>query len=186
MFTDHARKWTRFGFVLAAAAAGSTALAQPPARAPALKPELSSLGFLVGDWSGGRGKVADTGGTSTGSSRIEVAVNGAVLLRRDHTNLFDASGKPTGGFEQIMMIYPERGALHADYSDGSHVIHYTSAVVAPGKSVIFASDISPSAPAFRLAYTLSTPTTLEVAFSMAPPGGGEFHPIATGTLTKAP
>jgi hypothetical protein len=149
-----------------------------------LKPGLAGVAFLIGDWSSGRGKVAETGQTSTGSSTIEPVAGGAALLRRDHTNLFDASGKPAGGFDQVMMIYPQGETLRADYIDGGHVIHYTSAVIVAGRSVTFASETQAGAPAFRLSYTLAGPATLAVSFSMAPPGTTEFHPIATGTLTK--
>lgn len=155
------------------------------AQSAPLKPRLAGLAFLIGDWSSGRGRVAETGGTSTGSSTIEPAAGGAALLRRDHTNLFDPSGKPAGGFDQVMMIYPEGETLRADYIDGGHVIHYTSAVVVPGKSVTFSTTAQPGVPAFRLSHTLASPATLAVSFSMAAPGTIEFHPIATGTLTKA-
>jgi hypothetical protein len=168
--------------VLAAilALAASTARAGPPSAPPA----LTGAAFLAGHWSGGRGQVSDTGGTSTGSSSFELVANGSALLRRDHTDLFDAAGKPTGSFDQIMLIYPEGGTLHADYLDGGHVIHYTSAVVVPGRSVTFSSAAEPGAPVFKLGYTLTAPTTLAVAFSMAPPGSSDFHPIAIGTLTR--
>jgi hypothetical protein len=154
------------------------------AQAAKLRPELSGIAFLVGDWSTGRGVVAETGGTSTGSSRIAVAANGAVLLRQDTTNLFDKGGKPSGSFGQVMMIYSEDGGLRADYSDGSHVIHYTRADVAPGKSVTFSSAEQPGAPVFRLTYTLAAPETLAVSFGMSPPGSPTFSPIAAGTLHK--
>jgi hypothetical protein len=170
--------------ILAGCAAAFLAVAAH-AQGPALKPVLAGLSFLVGDWTSGKGKIADTGGTSTGRSRFEPAAGGAVLLRRDHTNLFDASGAPAGGFDQIMMIYPEAGTLHADYSDGDHVIHYVTASVEPGKSVIFTSEAKSGAPTFRLAYALEDSGTLSVSFSMAQPGSGEFRPIATGTLEKA-
>lgn len=168
--------------VLAVTLAASATHANPPA----VKPALAGVAFLVGDWTAGEGVVADTGGASKGSSRITVVANGGVLLRQDKTMLFDKTGKPTGGFDQVMMIYPESGALHADYSDGSHVIHYTQAEVVPGRSVTFLTSASPGAPVFRLAYTLTDPATLAVAFAMAAPGGTDFHPIATGTLKKSP
>lgn len=154
------------------------------AETPSIKPGLSGVSFLLGEWSSGKGKVAETGGTSTGSSSMELAANGAVILRRDRTNLFDASGKPAGGFDQIMMIYPEGGTLHADYSDGTHVIHYTSATVEPGHAVTFTSTSQAGVPTFKLSYTLRAPKILDVDFSMAPPGGTDFHPVATGSLKK--
>jgi hypothetical protein len=160
------------------------ALAPAHARAAALAHGLAGLGFLVGSWSSGQGKVAETGGTSTGSSVFTLEAGGGVLLRRDHTNLFTQAGKPAGGFDQIMMIYPDAGQIHADYADGSHIIHYTTASVRPGQSVTFISTAPPGAPAFQLAYSLANPTTLAVAFAMLPPGGGPARPIAVGTLHR--
>lgn len=109
---------------------------------------------------------------------------GAIILRRDHTDLFDKAGRPTGGFDQVMTIYPEAGTIRADYSDGSQVIHYVSATVEPGAAVTFTSAASPGVPAFRLAYRLVAPDRLSVWFGMARPGGGDFRPIATGELRK--
>ena len=109
------------------------------AQTPTLKPALQGLGFLVGRWSTPmHGTVAETGGSSTGQMTFTPEVGGSVLLRKDHVNLYNASGKPTGGFVDIMMmIYPEAGGIHADYADGDHVIHYTSATVDPGRAVTF-------------------------------------------------
>ncbi len=112
------------------------------AEAP-LQPALAGLTFLMGNWGSGTGKVAETGGTATGSSVFTGEVNGAMILRRDHTELRDASGKPSGGFDQMMTIYAEGGAVRGDYADGTHVIHYVSAAVEPGKSVTFTSASQP-------------------------------------------
>jgi hypothetical protein len=167
---------------LALAAAASATAAQPAK----LKPALAGIGFLVGDWSSGVGKVADTGDTDRGGSRITVEADGAALLRQDHTETFDAHGKPTGAFHQVMLIYPEGGTLHADYSDGEgHVIHYVSAAVTPGRSVVFTGQAQPGAPSFRLAYELTAKGDLAVDFGMVPPGGGGVHTIAAGVLKKA-
>ena len=153
------------------------------AQAP-LKPDLAGLGFLVGQWKSNDGKVADTDGTSNGTSTISIEADGTALLRRDHTETFDAKGKSSSGFDQIMTIYSENGTVHADYVDGEgHVIHYASATVVAGKSVTF--DSAPGAgPAFRLVYELQAPATLAVSFGMTQ--SGQFHPIASGTLTRAP
>jgi hypothetical protein len=147
-----------------------------------LNAELAGIGFLVGRWDSDNGKVADTGGTSKGFSRVTVEANGAALLRRDHTDLFDAAKKPSGGFDQIMLVYPENRTIHADYSDGQHVIHYTSATVVAGESVTFSSVSQPDSPTFKLTYEFHAPDTLNVTFGMVPPGQSAFRPIASGTL----
>ncbi|WP_243043051.1 hypothetical protein [Dyella sedimenti] len=160
------------------------ALLALPVHATGLDPALTGVDFLVGHWTSDDGKVADTGGTSRGSSEITVEVNGKVLLRRDHTDLFNRSGKPAGGFDQLMMIYPENGVLHADYSDGKHIIHYTNATIVPGHSVVFTSSPQAGAPTFRLSYELTSPAALTVSFAVAAPGRSDFHPVASGTLKK--
>ena len=158
--------------------------ASPALAQMTLKPDLAGLDFMVGQWKSDDGKVADTGGTSSGTSTISIEADGAALLRRDRTETFDTKGKSTGGFGQIMTIYSETGGVHADYIDGGgHIIHYTLANVVAGKSVTF--DTAPgSGPAFRLMYELRAPTTLAVSFGMV--RAGQFHAIAVGTLTRAP
>lgn len=154
------------------------------AHAAPLQPALAGLSFLVGTWASGAGKVAETGGSSKGFSRMTAEAGGAVLLRRDHVALFDKAGKPAGTFDILMTIYTEAGAVHADYFDGDHIIHYSSAAIVPGKSVIFTSGAAPGAPTFRLIYTQAGQELL-ISFAMAPPGQASFHPIADGTLSRA-
>jgi hypothetical protein len=154
------------------------------AHAADLSSSLSGLSFLVGNWGAAKGVVADTGGTSTGHSSFSVEADGALLLRRDHTELFDKSGKPSGGFNQVMTIYADHGALRADYIDSQHVIHYDRVDIEPGRSAIFTSATQAGAPAFKLVYSLETPQTLRIAFSMAPPNSTSFQPIANGTMTR--
>lgn len=149
-----------------------------------LQPDLAAVSFLVGDWSDGKGQVTDTGGTSTGSSHISPAANGGALLRQDRTQLFDKAGHPTGSFDQIMLIYPEGGQLHADYSDGVHVIHYTSAQIEPGRSLVLMTADATNAPSYRLSYRFTAPDTLSITFALRAPGSPDFHAIATGTMTK--
>jgi hypothetical protein len=166
--------------VLLAAPFVSTAVAQPAH----LSPALAGLSFLVGDWSSTDGKVADTGGTSSGSSHITVAAGGAALVRQDHTDLRDAHGKPSAGFDQIMLIYAEAGAIHAEYTDGTHVIHYRTTSVTPGRAVTFVSDQAQGGPIYRLNYDLAKSGLLSVNFQVAPPGG-IYRLIAAGTLHSA-
>jgi hypothetical protein len=53
-----------------------------------------------------------------------------------------------------------------------------------GVSPPFVSAASPTTPTFKLSYVLSKPKVIDIDFSMAPPGGADFHPIATGSATK--
>ncbi len=161
----------------------STAL--PTHAETALAPPLAPLAFLVGDWAG-TGKIED-GGTSRGTSSIHPAVGGGALLRQDHTDLFAADGHATGGFDQIMLIYPEAGSLHADYLDGQHVIHYTAASIDPaGESVTFSTAPAPDRPQFRLSYARHPPAVLHIKFEMAPPGAPGFVTVAEGDAERRP
>ena len=173
---DHPMKWLAIAF--------SSCLVSPAIAQSELKPPLAPLGFLVGNWKSDDGKVPETGGTSKGGSLVSVQSDGWALLRQDHTELFDKDGKPAGGFHQTMVIYPDSGAIHADYVDGEgHAIHYATAEVMPGKSVTFSSAPG-QGPIFRLRYELLAPQTLAVSFGMTPPGQAEFHAIASGTMRK--
>ncbi len=99
------------------------AVSSAHAETPPLQPALAGLGFLLGRWSDGEGRVADGGGRATGSSDMEPAAHGAAIVRRDHTDRLDSAGRPQGGFDQVMLIYAEGGAIHGVYLDGGHVIH---------------------------------------------------------------
>ena len=152
------------------------------ASAASLQPPLAGLAFLLGSWSGESGNVADSGGTSRGTSQITAETNGAVLLRRDHVELVDKAAKPAGSFDILMTIYADKGAVHADYFDGEHVIHYTSVQITPGSSVVFRSSAG-NGPVFQLEYQLQG-SDLAVAFGVTPPGQTASHLIASGKLHK--
>jgi hypothetical protein len=159
----------------------SAAFAQP---APAPGP-LSGAAFLLGTWTSTSGTVSGKNQSARGTSSFTSEAGGAAMLRRDHTDLFDASGKALGGFDQIMLVYANGADIDADYTDGTHVIHYTSATVVPNTSVTFATGIAADRPAFRLTYRLTAPGALSVRFEMAAPGGSDFHDVATGTLVRS-
>ena len=159
------------------------ALADTPP--PQLAPALAPIAFLLGRWASDNGKVAETGETSSGLSQFTTEAGGAAIVRRDHTELANAAGNSTGSFDQIMLIYPEGATIHADYTDGTHVIHYVSAKVVPDASIEFTSAARPGMPTYRLTYDGARPGSLGVRFEIEPPGASEFHPIATGTLHRA-
>lgn len=159
------------------------ALATTSSAQSALKPDLAAIRFLLGHWDNGRGRLAESGGTSKGSTIITAEASGTAILSRAHTDVFDAQGKAVKSFEQLLLIYAEAGTLRAHYSDDQHVIHYTSASVEPGKSVTFTSAAG-SGPVFSLRYEWKPPRTLAITFAMTPPGQTLLQPIATGTLKK--
>jgi hypothetical protein len=161
-----------------------------PALAQGTIPALQPIAFLLGEWDQGQGQVGDAAGTtSKGGSIFTLESDGAAIIRRDHTELFDKTGKQTGGFHQTMLIYSDANAIRADYVDGGgRTIHYTSTTAVPGKLVTFLSAAG-QGPQFKLTYELTAPGTLSVNFVMLPPGqSGQpaqpERPIATGTLKK--
>ncbi|MEA1676431.1 hypothetical protein [Nitrospirillum sp. BR 11163] len=177
----------RVSLVAALMLASTAALAQqnpPSPNPPTVAPTLAPLGFLLGDWTGG-GKTAD-GGMARGTSTIKAVAGGGGLLRQDHTDLMGQDGRPVpgAGFDQIMLIYPQDGTLRADYLDGQHTIHYTSAQVVPGESVIFLAEATPATPGFRLGYTKVDGGTLHVKFEMAPPGAPGYMTVAEGDVKR--
>jgi len=147
---------------------------------------LSSVDFLVGDWSGGGDSDA---GRARGVSSIKSDLSGHVLVRRDHTEFPAAKGQPASSMDALMLIYasPTDGHLHATYTDsGGHAIQYAAARVEPGHLVEFDSDASPHAPTFRLTYTATGLKGLKIRFEMAAPGAPTaFHPVAVGTLRRS-
>ncbi|HXQ09901.1 MAG TPA: hypothetical protein VN805_02770 [Caulobacteraceae bacterium] len=149
--------------------------------AQSLSPQMAPLGFLVGDWAGTA--KSEGGTTDRGVSSIHPIVGGAALLRNDHNDVLDASGKVVESFDQVMPIYPEGGSLHADYLDGSHVIHYTRSVVQPDVAVQFLTDAD-ARPVYRLTYTKVSADVLAIKFETAAPGSSDFHLIAEGEVRR--
>ena len=149
------------------------------AQPPGLSSDLAAIGFIVGDW------VAAPGAASPdrGHSSIHPILGGAALFRNDHHDVVDASGKVTASFDQVMPIYAEGGTLRGDYLDGSHVIHYTHAIVQPGASVQFLTDAG-AQPAYRLTYTKAGEDELRIRFEVAASAAGPFHVIADAKVRR--
>jgi len=138
----------------------ATARAQPGAR-----PELTSLGFLIGDWT-----AVDTPPGESGEFTFSLGVQDRIMTRTNFANYAARDGRPASRHDDFMIIYGEGSELKADYFDSEqHVIRY---VVQPRNDheVVFASEAKPSEPRYRLSYTARSDGTLAGQFEVAPPG----------------
>jgi hypothetical protein len=126
------------------------------------------LQFLVGQWTGEGG-----GGPGQGSGDFSFTpdVQGKVLVRKNFAEYPAANGRPGYRHDDLMIVYREGEAhkLHAIYFDSEdHVIRYDVEAVKDG--VAFVSELSTSAPRYRLTYTSTGAKTLKIKFDIAPPG----------------
>ena len=87
-----------------------------------------------------------------------------------------------------MVIYPAAGGatLRATYFDSEwHVIEYSADVSKDGNTVVFLSEVEPSAPRFRLTYSRVAEDVVDVAFEIAPPGTpAAFKPYVSGRTRR--
>ena len=61
------------------------------------------------------------------------------------------------------------------------MIDYSVDVSKDGNTVVFLSEVKPSAPRFRLTYSRVAEDAVDVAFEIAPPGSpGAFQPSVSG------
>ena len=73
-------------------------------------------------------------------------------------------------------------AIHFD-GEG-HVINYGVKATEAPREATFVSEESAGAPRFRLSYRMKGDGTMETAFEIAPPGGGEFKTYLRGTARR--
>ncbi len=160
--------------VLAGVAMAGVAWAAPP--------PLEPLTYLVGEW-----HATGTGqpGVGTGTASFSWELQGRVLVRRSFAEYPASAGRPASRHDDLMIVYPEAGAVRAEYYDSEgHVIRYAVTLPATGQSV-FVSDVRSGEPRFRLTYRL-VGGVLKGEFEIAPPGTPEaFKPYLTWDSTKA-
>jgi hypothetical protein len=140
-------------------------------------PGLTSLRFLLGDWT-----AVNTAPGESGGFAFSLGVQDRIMTRTNFANYAARDGRPASRHDDFMIIYTEDGALKADYFDSEqHVIRY---VVQPRSDheVVFASDAKPSEPRYRLSYSARSDGTLVGQFEVAPPGQPEaFKPYLSWT-----
>ena len=120
-----------------------------------------SWSFLIGEWVG-------EGAGGSGGFSFQFDLQGKVLVRKNRAEYPATKDRGASVHEDLMVVYQEGGRTRAIYFDTEdHTINYTAAFPADQNSLIFLSDVSPSAPRYRLTYTKTTGETLAIRFEIA-------------------
>lgn len=147
---------------------------------------LDSLQFLVGKWNGeGSAEAAQKG---SGYCSFEPALQGKVLIRKNHAEYPASNGHAAIVHDDVMIIYPDdaRKQLRAFYTDNEgNVINYIASASKDGKTVVLLSEADNARPRYRLTYVLTQPDRVTVTFEMARAAKpDEFQKFLGGNLRK--
>lgn len=159
------------------------ALVQPAT--PQQAPSIESLQFLVGKWVGeGTSDV----GAGSGYFTFEASLNHKVLVRKNHAEYPATKDRPLFTHDDLMIVYADAAAkkLRGFYTDSEgNTINYTISLLNDGKTIVFLSDPSGSAPRFRLTYVMTQPDKMSLTFEMASPDKpDEFKKFIEGKVRK--
>ena len=139
-------------------------------REPAATDPWASFGALLGGtWTGEGGGEP---GVGSGGFSFRLDLQGKIMIRRNTATYPATKDRPAATHEDLMVVYRESATspLRADYYDSEgHVIRYTVAMSADGKSAQFLSDPAPSAPRYRLTYTSVGTDQVRINFEIDPP-----------------
>lgn len=156
-----------------------------PKQQPGPNAGLDSLRFLLGKWAGEGGGEA---GQGSGYFTFEEALQGKVLVRKNHSEYPAAKDRPAYTHEDLMVVYadPSTNQARAFYTDSEgHVINYLVSVSGDGRSVTFLSDPRDAGPRYRLTYVSDGPGELALTFEVADPGRPErFKKFIEGRVRK--
>jgi hypothetical protein len=124
--------------------------------------------WILGAW---KGDGSGTPGQGEGTFAFSFDLNGAVLVRRGHTDFPATQNKPVATHEDLMVVYldPSSAQAKAVYFDNEgHVINYAMSWL--DNSIVFTSEKVGNMPAFRLTYTPLDKDTMDTAFDMSQDG----------------
>lgn len=127
--------------------------------------------FLMGSW------VSEAKPEQgSGSFSLEPDLEGNVLVRRNSAQVPTGKQGEFAKHEDLMVIYPARGAkqFRASYFDSEgHVIHYGVSPLPGDKGLVFLSESAAAGPRFRLTYTKLAGDKVSTSFEIALPGHPE-------------
>jgi hypothetical protein len=128
--------------------------------------------FLLGEWIGEGG---GDPGQGTGRFTFSFDLQKTLLVRKNHVDYPPTNDRPAFAHDDLTVVYREGGGqIRAIYFDNEgHVINYAVEFSKDSSSIIFTSDLNPSAPRFRATYTKAANGTVGTAFEIAPPGKPE-------------
>jgi hypothetical protein len=127
--------------------------------------------FLMGEW---LGEGTGAPGEATGGFTFSLDLQNTVLVRKNYANYPATKDRPAFAHNDLMVVYQEGGKTRAIYFDNEqHVINYSVTLSSDSNSVVFVSDVIPSAPRFRLTNTKAGTDKITITFEMAPPGKPE-------------
>jgi hypothetical protein len=149
---------------------------------PADKPSgWGPIEHLVGDWTGEGGGGP---GQGSGSFSFKPDVQGKILVRRNRAEYPASKERAALVHDDLMVVYrdPPEAAPRAIYFDSEgHTIRYEVQASSASGEVVFVSAAEPSAPRYRLTYSLAGEDRLKIKFEIAPPG----HPEQFATYIEA-
>jgi hypothetical protein len=123
--------------------------------------------FLMGEWLTGNG-TGTPGTTGTGWFTLDRALDGRVLLRKNHAEYPPHKGRPGAVHDDLTIIYREAGFAKALYSDNEgRVIHYEVEFSPDKKKIIFISEKNVISRRYRLTYELVQPDLIKLVFETA-------------------